>query len=546
MIPSMTRCPERIGPETLAAWRDGTLSSAQAAHLDTHVPQCPACRAALDASDALDASLRRYPAPDPDERLWNAVRDRMHGAQTQRQQLQRAQRSPRRIVGGLGALAAVVLLALGFAQVLHSHMPAGPHTGATVTVPATMGPLPTAVAPSLAVPGPRPNWQQAQLPVSPLSDQDILTFAVAPGNGESAYACHAISDSSGATLTFYRTTDRALHWTQLKQLTAPGLDVSDCAIQVDALDGSRVLAQVMGQDMQTLAQVTWYELSEDGGAHWTRLDQSAPINDLATLNGTTYALRQVVVNHIVVAELFASTDQLRTWQRIDQTLAGANQMVDNFWLNPDGELLAEVETDSGAPAGAAATPSAGPSATPAQVDLSLWRSTDGGAHWSLFPVPSLSTSRDTQLDYFVQSPVAGQPWHICASYAPPGNSTGAALVCTFDGGRTWSARPLVCTTAPCTQPLPTDQYVMASDGAVLIMMPAPGSQSQLALYRLPRGATTWQYLGPLAGSNAFFIASTPAGGILWAFAGGEYATRLSGTIGGHQALPGVLATATYP
>ena len=39
----------------------------------------------------------------------------------------------------------------------------------------------------------------------------------------------------------------------------------------------------------------------------------------------------------------------------------------------------------------------------------------------------------------------------------------------------------------------------------------------------------------------------PNGGLLWAYAGSmSYMGRLNGSIGGHQALPGVLATASYP
>jgi hypothetical protein len=87
---------------------------------------------------------------------------------------------------------------------------------------------------------------------------------------------------------------------------------------------------------------------------------------------------------------------------------------------------------------------------------------------------------------------------------------------------------------------------LASDGAFVEMALAPGSDSQLGLYRLPQGSTMWQYLGPIAGSNAFFFAPTPNGGILWAHAGGTFLARLAGIIGGHQTLPGALSTANYP
>lgn len=74
----------------------------------------------------------------------------------------------------------------------------------------------------------------------------------------------------------------------------------------------------------------------------------------------------------------------------------------------------------------------------------------------------------------------------------------------------------------------------------------PGSTNQFGLYRLPCGSTTWQYIGPTADSNTYFFTPTTSSGILWAYAGGTYPGRLSGVIGGQQALPGVLSTATYP
>lgn len=546
MTPATIHCPERVAPATLAAWRDGALSVAEAAHVTAHVtahvPACSACRAVLSSYDMLDDVLRRQPAPEPDERLWRAVQRGMHGTRRMR----RASKPAQRLGGGLAALAAVVLLALGFAQVLHNRAVATVHTSATATTAPQGTPtlLPTAAPASPATNGPRPSWQQAQLPVAGLTDQDILTYAVVPGHGESAYACHAISDRAGGTLTFYHTTDRALHWATLTQLKEPGVDVSDCMVQVDALDGNRILIQAQGQTMQTLKEVVWYELSEDGGATWIRLDESATIYGVSTWSGHSYALHlQVTDPQHATLRLSVSTDHLHTWQPVDQSLVSPYQGVTNFWLSPSGELLAEVTTWRGTP----------PSATPTsrlaarqKESVALWRSSDGGAHWALFPAPALSSGQ-TLPPFVVGQPVAGEPWHICMQYLTQ-TSAVANLACTFDGGRTWSARPLLCTAAPCGQAsLAGSYYYLASDGTVILMDLAPGSDFQFGLYRLPRGSTTWQFLGPISGSNAFFFAPTPNGGILWAYAGGTFAeARLSGSIGGHQALPGVLSTASYP
>lgn len=520
MTSATTHCPERIALATLAAWRDGALSPAEATRVAAHVPGCPGCRAELATYETLDAALRRYRAPEPDARLWNAVRGRMNGGLRSRPR----GTPPRRLIGGLGALAAVVLLALGFAQVLHIRvMP-------DISISATPTPLPTAVPASPATNGPRLRWQQAQLPAEPLTLLDILTFGVAPSQGDSAYACHVVRDSNGATLTFFHTADRGLHWTSLTQLTEPGINAPVCMVQVDALDASRVLIQVGGYNTQTGKRATWYELSEDGGAMWTRLDESETIEDLATLNGKTYARLVRLDQPNSMPRLSVSTDHLRTWQPIDQSFLRHNQYIGDFWLSPSGELLAEVLFFS--PGTSFSAP--------------LWRSSDGGAHWEPFPAPTFSVNT-TLPRFIVQQPTStAQPWHVCTPYKH--GSSAVSWACTLDGGRTWSTRPLLCVAAPCDPAFPVGhQYFLASDGAILAL--APSTYSQLSLYRLPRDSATWQYLGLTAGSDAFFFfVPTPNHGVLWFYTGlGNLPVRFSGTIGlPTPQKPGMLATAKYP
>src|SRR5258707_270784 len=108
MTPATMHCPARVAPATLAAWRDGALSAADAAHVTTHVAACPACRAVLSTYDALDDALRRQPAPEPDERLWRAVQQGMHGRHGARRMRSASMGMPaQRLGGGLAALAAV-------------------------------------------------------------------------------------------------------------------------------------------------------------------------------------------------------------------------------------------------------------------------------------------------------------------------------------------------------------------------------------------------------------------------------------------------------
>jgi hypothetical protein len=535
-----THCLEGITSATLAAWRDGVLSTAEAERIAAHAPECPTCSAELATYDRLDAMLRRRQTPEPDGRLWQAVRDTMIGGRRRRHVDLRAPR----LAGGLGAVAAVLLLALGLAQVLHYRAALSARTSATATATSqpqgTPTPLPTAIPPAPAVDGPRPNWQQAHLP-APLDNQHFLPFAIAPNDGESAYACNVTSDDNGGTVTFYRTTDRALHWTTLShfQVKEPSVSIK-CSITVGALDANLVLGGISVYNTQSNNRLTWYELSEDGGTTWTRLDATWGLSSLATVNGKTYALRQKDGTPQAIS---VSVDHLHTWQSVSQALVGPNQWVSNYWLSPSGELLAEVTsvTNSLTPGAVITSPKDLP-----VPHHALWHSTDGGTHWTPFPTPIVSGS-DVFM-FVVGQPVAGQAWQICAPYQQQGSGSGASLVCTFDGGRTWSARPLLCTTAPC--PVPSvaggksyiDQYTLASDSAVLVTALAPGTTDQTGLYRLPRGSSTWQYLGPMLGGYQYIFAPTSQGGILWAYTGGTYTTRWMG----YETLPGLLSTATYP
>lgn len=455
--------------------------------------------------------------PEPDERLSNGGSQR---AAVQRWRL--------RLAIGLGAVAAVLLVALGSAQALHWQAMAQEAGRATARAHQTPPPIPAL------------SWQQAVLPYRPDSALDIFWFAVVAVQGESAYACHATSDETQATLQIYRTTDRALHWTALTQFTEPSFLVSTCIVEVDALDRMRVLVEVNGWQGPGRQSVIWDELSEDGGATWTRLDTSTTPTTtygLTTVHGKTYALRQeqTGIPH-PKQRLFVSVDHLHTWQPVDQALASPLAEAGPFWLSADGELLAQVTTST------LLTPTSSSRAGALSVNSALWRSTDGGAHWSLFPAPP--TLHDKQIPrYVVGVPHAGQPWQVCIRYELE-DPAGASMDCTFDNGKTWSVRLLLCIAAPCTR-LGVD-YTMASDGAVLTMSLAEGSTTIHGLYRLPKGATTWQYLGPIPGGGGYFFAETPKGGILWAGGGATEKTPLSGGVVSYDGRPGAFTTATYP
>ena len=285
MTTANVSCPLALPPTTIAAWRDGALSAAESARIAAHIAGCVACQRELAMYDSLDNALRRQPVPASDGRLWRAVRAGM----TSNRRPRNTSRKMRRMVGATSALAAVLLLALGFAQLFQLRGNVTYHPASTATVQGTPTPLPTAAPPSPAVRAASPNWQPGNFPTSGITfgdkSDDILTFGVAATDGATAYSCYSTTNQAGSLLRMYRTSDRAVHWTQLVQFPMPHFQTSDCMVQVDALDANRVFVSIMGQDFQTLASEQFHELTEDGGATWTKLSNDDEYYGMTTVNG---------------------------------------------------------------------------------------------------------------------------------------------------------------------------------------------------------------------------------------------------------------------
>ncbi|HEX5157475.1 MAG TPA: zf-HC2 domain-containing protein, partial [Ktedonobacterales bacterium] len=358
MTTANASCPLAIAPATIAAWRDGALPGDESARIAAHVSGCEACRREIALYESLDDALRRQPVPQSDGRLWHAVRAGMASARGPRD----TRRTVRRVAGATSALAAVLLLALGFAQLFQARGNMTYHPGATATVvQGTPTPLPTAGPTSPAVRVAAPNWQPGNFPTSGITfgerSDDILSFGVASTNGNIAYACYSQTSNTGghvnSQITIYRTSDRAVHWTRLAQFPWPDAQTSECVVQVDALDSSRVLVNIGGQDVTTFNEAQWYELTEGSGATWTRLAYDDGLSYLATANGRTYAIRWQVVGQQSNGQpkydvhLSVSTDHMRTWQPIDVPITSAGGEVNQFWVRPDGTILATVSSGVG-------------------------------------------------------------------------------------------------------------------------------------------------------------------------------------------------------
>ncbi|HEU4784586.1 MAG TPA: zf-HC2 domain-containing protein, partial [Ktedonobacterales bacterium] len=539
MTTANASCSLGISHATIAAWRDGALPSDESARIAAHVSGCEACRHEIALYESLDNALRRQPVPQSDGRLWRAVRAGMTSAHGPRN----TRRTVRRVAGATSALAAVLLLALGFAQLFQARGNITYHPSSTATVvQGTPTPLPTVGPVSPAVPGTPLTVTPANLPTSGITfgerSDDILSFGVASTDGNIAYACYSQTSNTGghvsSQITIYRTSDRAMHWTRLAQFPWPDAQTSECVVQVDALDSSRVLVHIGGQDVTTFNEVQWYELTEDSGATWIRLAYSDSLSYLATANRRTYAIRWQVIRQQSNGQpkyevhLSVSTDHLRTWQPIDVPITSAGGAVSQFWVRSDGTILAMVSSSAGM----------------------LQQSTDGGARWKAIPLPTLSAGLGFGSIGVQQSTTRSQPWRICidelTTDGPAAKRSDVGVICTFDGGVTWSIRPTLCTNAPCSTRAIRylTGFAIAPDGALLAG--SPDSSYHDGLYRLPENSSQWEYLGPVSGG--FFAPTSSAGGVVWSFAGGAYIDNLSGNIGGHLgSLPNVLlATAAYP
>lgn len=518
-------CAEGQTAGALSSWRDGALNPVESERLSRHLTECAACRARLAEYDDIADGLRAIRVPDP---IGGYRRDPRASSAPRRGRSWRSLRAtPRmRVAGSVGAVAAVLLIALAFAQVfvgLH-HIAAGTHTPtmAHATVTATVNVTPVALPPlAWHVLPPLPDG--SAISGSPYTTPGPLLFGttgmIAPSDGTTAYACAMQPPYSGGPppmkALFFATHDTAQTWSPI--LTIPAEHgATECVVTVDALNPTVVLAssayafRTVGPSPNSA--VTY--LSQDGGAHWQRLPGDQLIVQPATRQGVTYALHEVQTgtfsNAPTTVNLAVSRDGMRTWTAIDGALmlqSGHTYMPQQFWLNPNsGNLLLETMDQANSDA------------------LTLWHSEDAGAHWQSFEQP-LATNANP--NYVVQAPVAGQPWHVCvAGYRFPGQGQNT-LACTLDNGATWNLRtalePPYGASVSGKGPVPSIGapvvFAVSNDGAVLAVaaqgVAADGSITGYALYRLPQGASQWQSLGSVPEYRLLYVPA-PASGILWA------------------------------
>lgn len=361
-------------------------------------------------------------------------------------------------------------------------------------------------------------------------------------NGTIAYGCVSPLDVSGKSVpgvtggatTVWVTRDRAAHWTPAGTLPLARHDITLCAVLVDDLNPTHLLATATWQRQPSFAldpQQSLALISTDGGASWQPLAnrQDTQITDFVTYGPTTYATFVYTGDGSLRHVLYASDDGMRTWRPIDAQINAADDNADQFWVRPDtGDLLLQAG-NLNAPQGKNIT--------------HLWTSGDGGAHWTqLTNVPDAS-------GFVVQPSQAGKPWTICGTnFEETANPNWpGALWCSTDSGRSWVQRPLPYSTngvAAISQPQDGRyfgaQIAGITDSGDIIAQVGLNANT---LYRLVPGHSQWQSLGsaPSPYVSVYYVPDS-GNGVLWATSG----ATIPGIVPPSAPVPIQVFTATDP
>jgi hypothetical protein len=385
-------------------------------------------------------------------------------------------------------------------------------------------PTATRIAATPTLPPAPLSWEDATLPpgyIGGIVSYNLGPLAVAPGDGNIAYACALATPHNGvpATVgtTIWLTQDRAQHWSRLAPLPVVPQFLTSCWIVPDAVDPSIVVAGVSWAREGALGEPLFMQsaqfVSFVGGTQWQSLTGSQPfvVRWLATYHGTTMAEVDTNVPAVGYGAFWISYDHMRTWQ----ASSTAEPQYRSIFINPTtGELLGVGGN------------AAGPIVVPLET------SDDFGLHWTTIATPTGATP-------IVSPPAGSQPWRMCVivqstdngsnKVTDTGPNTGGTLMCSLDGGKTWSQRPrlAITYTDPNTGPgsQVASECAVGPDGTIYADMPAimptiPDSAIPDTVYRLAPGSDRWQSLGAspvdlFSQESEYASAELPGAGIFW-------------------------------
>ena len=329
---------------------------------------------------------------------------------------------------------------------------------------------PVLTPPPLTIKPARPlTWTVHQLPFTvPVGESYSTDVAFSQADSATAYACAA----SAQGIRVWVTRDRADHWTA-------GAEIPEVATGCDmTIDDAHPETAILRSWRGDISTVLNNYLTRDAGASWSLLAVPSPdtpfYRQLRTQQGVTYAAAATPPHSRCdcFSALYMSKDGMRTWSRIDAGIQAAGRSSYVYWFNDGGDILAGTTNHYSG-------------------QDELWLTSDQGAHWKPWSA--------MQADYFLVPQGQGQRfWRACAVYSSassldPPNLPG--LVCTLDGGATWTPSGGVRGTSV---KLEAPAGIMTTDGAALRVVNA---SSPNQLQRATPGRQGWEPLGALPASE---------------------------------------------
>jgi len=488
-------CAEAIGDETLAFWRDGFLRDAGTARrLEAHAPGCASCQRRLAAMESFGAAVRQQRIPNSDPLLWRRLEARLADGSSRASLIfgiNARTFTAGAMVSAIGAVAAVVLIAVSFLTLFSTIRP----PGAPIDIFTRQ-----ASATATAKPSPTPSlgWRAGSLPADFATQPQQPTLAVAPSDGRIAYTCLLTPVSGGTRPAIWRTDDRAATWARVGVLSITRSDLLSCALLLDEGEPGIAVASVSyGAYFHGAPDHIVHFATYDRGATWETIAdaEGTYYEKLVTWQKTKFALRDIELRDQPDQDLRLATsvDNMQSWQRIDTPLRTRGLHVNDFWLDgATGALVAMVGSAPG---------------------MQFWRSTNQGATWTL-----LSNLPDTLGTYDGGFARQTGNWSFCTII--PVGARPLSGNCTTDG-KTWSSfhRPTpeisVSILPDDTRGLVEQMVFKRDDGAFVIGVMDTDRTMNVLRFDPVKG--TWATLGRTTAASLSYAPNAGGGaGILWA------------------------------
>lgn len=429
----------------------------------------------------------------------------------------------------IGSVAAIVTLAAVVALIVVLLHNAAPNRS-TARSGSSGTPQPNPSATATTVPTPSGQWVAV-----PGLANTTAQIMIAPSNPNVIYEDQ--TPAGGASkLTLRRSDDGGATWHPLAQPAGLPTPFDESAILVSPLDANTIfetltvyaiphpgICQASGTSNALFSggpscSVQFY--SSDGGQHWSRLSLpvpgglGAPFVSSLTFPTSAEALRpqgqrlySAISNYSTVintsfggpgVRIIASDDGGKTWQLADGTLGTSGQNICDFTPTSTGTTIFAITQTSQC-------------YTDQHTATALWRSDDGGAHWTqIGPLPGPAASM-----LLVSRGASADPLIYVATPAYPQQGVvDPRVAVSQDGGKTWLAAPAagIPDNPPSDQGLGTKgPLAVLSDGSVVKVFPTQDNTVLFLAWKI--GEKAWHAVAPvLQGTHYLDTCFTTPGG----------------------------------